>query len=54
LYLFALLNDLILILRFRALVKYNKEMYNNLSDLNIESELERYRVITFFMFLKSQ
>jgi len=29
--------------KFRALVKYNKEMYENLSDINVEEELERYR-----------
>lgn len=31
--------------KFRALVKYNKEMYASLTDINIEEEIERYRKI---------
>ena len=47
--------------RFRALVKYNKEMYKDLSDVDIEAEIARYTEIrekirpcvrdaTFFMY----
>ena len=31
--------------KFRSLVKYSKAMYSNLSDINIESELQRYKEI---------
>lgn len=31
--------------KFRALVKYNKDMYMSLSDINIDQELERYKEI---------
>lgn len=31
--------------KFRALVKYSKDMYSNLSDINIEAELQRYKEI---------
>ena len=30
--------------RFRALVKYNKEMYANLSNIDIDAEIKRYKV----------
>jgi len=47
--------------KFRALVKYSKAMYTNLSNFNVEAELERYKEIreqikpcvkdaTFFLF----
>jgi adenylosuccinate synthase len=33
--------------KFRNLVKYNKEMYAGLSDIDVESELQRYKVNLF-------
>ncbi len=31
--------------KFRSLVKYSKSMYSNLSDINVDAELERYKEI---------